>query len=232
LLEEQAEREIWHLVERYRECKEESIERPTPAQMRKAMGELLKIARSWEKTRELPGRRHALHGVFREMGLHPELALIPSGSKIRTDEPAEVLQLLLDEFSRATREQAPAAENWTGKGWRGKSTPPSLEPEDPNFLLIRGSYDLLGACGKPHAISRNGPVVRLARSIWKLANPYRNQKAPHFKNQIDKLNRFRVQRARKGKVDQTQARRDLENFLQHGIDRLIQSYRKISSSSH
>lgn len=221
LLEEHAEREIWRLVECYRECKEELAKRPTPAQMRNAMGEYLKFARSWENATALPGGRHALLEVLREMSFHfhLELQLFPSRSKIRTEDTVEALQLLLDEFSRVAREQAAsAAKGWTGKGWSGKSTPPSFQTEDPNFLLIKGCYALLGACGKPPKISRRGPLVNLARSVWTLANFSHERRAPHFRNQIDSLTR-------------PETRKDPKNNLQHAVDFLIQSYPKRSSTA-
>ena len=223
LLEEQAEHAIWDLVERYRECNEERAKPPTPAQMRKATGELLKMARSWENAKALPGGRHALLEVLRGMNFHfhLELELFPSGYKIGTDGPVETLRLLLDEFSRVTREQAAeAAKGWTGKGWTGKSTPPSFQTEDPDFLLITDCYTLLGACGArpPISRSRKALLVKLARSVWKLANPSHKSRAPLFRKQIDRLK-------------QEDTRGDLKNNLKHAIDSLVRVYHKPPSTS-
>jgi hypothetical protein len=218
LSEQQAERAIWHLVERYRECKEELAKRPTPAQMRKAHSALLKVARDWEHTKALPGGPQALLEVFHGMTFRLELAeLFPSGSKIRTDNPIEALKLFLDEFSRASREQGSAAKDWEGKSWSGRSTPGSFEFfefEDPNFLLIRGSYALLGACGKPHKISRRGALVTIARSVWMLANPSHKGSAPRFRDQVDSLKQAETRGGA------------LKNNLQHAIDFFIQEYSK------
>jgi len=126
--------------------------------------------------------------------------------------PVEAFELLLDDLSKTARDLASAGKDWKGKSWNGKSIPASLNtPDDPDFLLIRESHILLDACGKRHTISRSQtePLVMLARSIWRIANP--SLLPPLFQNQIKRFSRFRG---------------ELEFLSQRRVERLMRSLRK------
>jgi hypothetical protein len=225
LSEEQAQREIWNLIERYRECEEALAKRPTPAQMRTAHGKVAKATSSLVHAKTLPGGRDALREVFGSTMIQGIFTAV--GSKLRTENSFEAFELWLDDFARAALERASAATAWKGKSWRGSTPPVSLEPQgDPDFLLTRGSYALLGACGKRPKVSRKGRLVSVTRAIWQVANPSSRHKVPGFRNQIDRLNRFRLHSARKSPTDRAQARNDLQNWLQPSIDHLIRAYPK------
>ena len=223
LTEAGAERAIRDLIERHVEC-EAHAKLPTPAQMRKAVGAFDKLGRHWENARQLSGGEHALRAVL-AMPSSSIFTLIASA--IGAEHPAQGFELLMNVFATAVRETSAAAADWKGKGWIGKSTPVSFSTinTDPNLVLIRWCSALLAVCGKPHKISRkNGRLIRLARLVWKEASPSSEHEAPHFRNQIDKLNRFRLHSARKGPRDRAQAKRELEGHLKTYIDRLIRTY--------